>query len=67
MVGLSEVPSDPFSGQAFMMRAIDGKPIVYSVGPDENDDQGRSTEGPVWQVYRSNTLLVGDVVFSWQD
>ncbi len=38
--GLKAVPTDPYSGQAMRYKAIDGKPVVYSVGSDRKDDGG---------------------------
>jgi hypothetical protein len=37
---LPAVPIDPFSGQPLVYRVKAGKPVVYSVGPDEVDDGG---------------------------
>jgi len=39
---LETIPSDPFSGQPMRYAIIDGKPTVYSVGKDLNDDGGRA-------------------------
>lgn len=38
--GLPSVPVDPFSGQPMRYRVLNGKPLVYSVGPDRKDDAG---------------------------
>ena len=39
--GLESVPIDPYCRQPLRMTTIDGRPVVYSVGLDERDDQGR--------------------------
>lgn len=51
------VPMDPYSGQAMHYRLADGRPLVYSVGPDQKDDGGRiewnlSPNGPGDYVFR---------------
>jgi hypothetical protein len=38
---LKTVPIDPYSGSALRYAIIDGKPIIYSVGKDLQDDGGR--------------------------
>jgi len=32
---------DPYTGQPFKYKLIDGKPLVYSLGPDRDDDGGK--------------------------
>lgn len=39
--GLDAVPLDPHSGEPLKYVVRDGKPIVYSVGSDQVDDQAR--------------------------
>jgi hypothetical protein len=34
------VPLDPFDGKSMRLKQVDGKLVVYSVGPDEIDDGG---------------------------
>jgi hypothetical protein len=54
--GISSVPIDPWSGQPFRMALLDGKPVIYSIGPDQKDD-GAKVE---WnQGYKQP----GDVIF----
>jgi hypothetical protein len=38
---LTMVPTDPYSGQPLKYAVVDGKPTVYSVGKDKQDDGGR--------------------------
>lgn len=38
--GLKALRVDPFSGKRFMYRMKDGKPVLYSVGADGDDDGG---------------------------
>jgi hypothetical protein len=38
--GLQAVPVDPYSGGPMHYKVIDGKPVVYSIGPDRKDDGG---------------------------
>jgi len=37
----TSVPIDLFSGQALKFKVIDGKPVIYSVGTDRDDDGGK--------------------------
>jgi hypothetical protein len=37
---MTSVPIDPYSGQPMRYRVVDGKPRVYSLGPDQKDDGG---------------------------
>jgi len=38
---LTKVPVDPMTGEPALYRVVDGWPMVYSVGGDRDDDQGR--------------------------
>jgi len=38
---LPEVPRDRFDGQPMRYAVRDGRPVVYSIGPDRDDDGGR--------------------------
>ncbi|MBW3543586.1 MAG: hypothetical protein KY476_25325, partial [Planctomycetes bacterium] len=38
--GLSAIPLDPYSGRPLRYRVLDGHPLVYSVGSDQQDDGG---------------------------
>ncbi len=40
--GLPAVPVDPFSLAPMKAAVIDGRPVVYSIGPDGVDDKGRN-------------------------
>jgi hypothetical protein len=40
-VGIDEVPVDPYSGDPLKMAVIDNRVVVYSVGPDGDDDQAK--------------------------
>jgi len=39
-----EVPTDPFSGESIKMAGTDDGIIIYSVGPDLNDDRGKALD-----------------------
>jgi hypothetical protein len=41
---LPSVPPDRFTGQPIQYRLVDGRPLLYSFGPDRDDDSGRSLE-----------------------
>jgi hypothetical protein len=49
------VPSDPFDGKPMRLIIREGRPIVYSIGKDGEDDLGR--------VDSDNDLLMGDLVY----
>ncbi len=53
---IEEVPRDPYSGSPLKMSIVDGKVLIYSVGPDGDDDGGRPQES-------SNPQSAGDIVF----
>ena len=38
---LDKIPTDPFSDKPLRMTTIDGQPVIYSVGIDGKDDEGR--------------------------
>ncbi len=38
--GLKSVPIDPYDGKPFKFATVDGRPIVYSIGRDGQDDGG---------------------------
>ena len=40
--GMPGVPIDPYSDQPLRMTVIEGKPVIYSVGPDGKDDKALS-------------------------
>lgn len=40
--GLVEVPTDAYSGEPMKLAFIDGRPVVYSVGSDGQDNGGRT-------------------------
>jgi hypothetical protein len=39
--GMPSVPLDPFSDEPLRMATLEGKPVIYSVGPDGKDDQAK--------------------------
>ena len=39
--GLDGIPLDPYGDGPLQMTMLDGKPVVYSVGPDQKDDGAR--------------------------
>jgi hypothetical protein len=36
------IPIDPYDGKPIRFRIVDGQPTVYCVGPDGQDDGGKS-------------------------
>jgi hypothetical protein len=55
--GMSAVPNDPFGSAALRMTVVNGQTVIYSVGPDEVDDQAQVEWDP--SVPQSK----GDIVF----
>jgi hypothetical protein len=43
---LPEVPIDRITGAPVRYGRVDGRPVVYSVGPDRKDDNGREPDPP---------------------
>ncbi len=55
---LAAVPPDPFTGEPLRFLIEDGKPVVYSVGTDRNDDGGRhAPEAHEWRDPESAARL----------
>ena len=54
--GMKGVPIDPYSDQPLHMTALQGEPVIYSVGPDGKDDQATV----VWDMIPGHA---GDYVF----
>jgi hypothetical protein len=58
---LPEVPVDRITGGPLIYKLVDGRPLVYSVGADRDDDGGRVTkdrngnEEPFFAVEWDNT------------
>ena len=48
---LPAVPSDRFTGGPLLYRIVDGRPLLYSAGPDKKDDGGRPIEGPFYPMF----------------
>jgi hypothetical protein len=61
---IKNIPPDRFVGDPLKYRVVDGKPILYSVGTDLDDDGGkRVTDGPHWaEIWPPDTSIDGDWV-----
>jgi hypothetical protein len=59
---LPMVPPDRFDGNPLRYRLVDGRPLVYSVGSDRNDDQGRAPRNKAgrWDPQRARLVSHGD-------
>ncbi len=55
---LPRIPRDPFAPRSITYRLKQGRPLVYSVGPDGVDDGGRSIKGPVSSGSRGDLVHV---------
>lgn len=44
---LPRVPVDPITGKALHFKIVDDRPVVYSVGADGDDDNGRPVAGEI--------------------
>jgi hypothetical protein len=55
--GMSQVPTDPYSGRPMLMTTIDERPVIYSVGPDGQDDRALVE----WNFSTRNST--GDLLF----
>jgi hypothetical protein len=42
---LPQVPEDRFNGEAVKYKLVGGRPLIYSVGADQDDDGGRIPVG----------------------
>ena len=62
-VGINPIPLDPYSGNPLKMALIDDEIVIYSVGPDGDDDQARKH----YDIFAPRVLRGvdnnGDVVF----
>ena len=47
---LPAIPADRFTGQPLRYRVVDGRPLVYSVGPDKLDNGGQLPDIPKDQL-----------------
>jgi hypothetical protein len=54
--GMSSVPMDPYSGQPLRMGTVAGKIVIYSVGPDGQDDKAQVE----WNLAPNQP---GDIIF----
>ncbi len=54
---LPSVPSDRINGEPLRYRLVDGKPLVYSVGVDRDDDWGRSAVGRDGSISTTNAAI----------
>ncbi|MBW1772021.1 MAG: ankyrin repeat domain-containing protein [Deltaproteobacteria bacterium] len=55
---IREIPIDPFDGKFLKMSAVDGGMILYSVGPDFKDDNGK-----IEYAYPYGEKKTGDILF----
>ena len=55
--GMSQVPTDPYSDRPMLMTTVDGRPVIYSVGPDGKDDRALVE----WNLSTRNST--GDLLF----
>ncbi len=44
--GMNAVPIDPYSNSEFKMTQLAGQPVIYSIGPDQFDDEARLVSNP---------------------
>lgn len=61
------VPVDQFDGKPLKYRIVDGRPLVYSVGADRKDDDGRIDAGPNGDYRASQWAPPEDVAAARQD
>ncbi|MFG0253150.1 MAG: hypothetical protein ACF8NJ_09785 [Phycisphaerales bacterium JB038] len=63
---LEIIPPDRFDGNPLKYRLIDGQPVLYSVGPDGDDDDGQWLEDDAWlwmPLEEGEQPRDGDVLF----
>ncbi len=58
---LEKVPVDPFTGHPFIYKKQDSGFIVYSIGSNLKDDQGRGT----WQIV--SLVMENDDDWAWKE
>jgi len=58
---LPEVPLDPFTGKPYIYRLEDEGFIVYSVGSNQKDDNGRGT----WEI--TSIVMEKDDDVTWRE
>ena len=55
---LPTVPPDRFDGNALRYRLVDGRPLIYSIGSDRDDDGGRAPRDAAGQDEPQQAKLV---------
>ena len=59
--GLEGVPLDGYTDQPLKLATIQGKPVIYSVGPDGKDDNAMVE----WEPF-NETKTAGDFLFRFE-
>jgi len=54
---LPEVPADRITGEPVKYKLVDGKPLIYSVGADQDDDGGKPPRGKNSWISAANWLI----------
>ena len=57
---IPDVPFDRISGDRVRYRIVDGRPVVYSVGADRNDDGGRGPSVAAIWIWANRDVSDGD-------
>jgi hypothetical protein len=60
---LPRVPIDPFTGKEVLYRLVNGAPVLYSTGNDQDDDGGTPVvDGDASRVQSISVIVDGDWV-----
>ncbi len=60
-----DLPLDPYSGEPLKLRVDDGRVVIYSVGPDRDDDQARGLKDHRFVLRDEYSALNDDEKMQW--
>ncbi len=62
---LNQIPIDPYTGDPLRLRIEEGRVVIYSVGPDRDDDQGRELQDHRFMLSDEYNSLSEDEKTRW--
>lgn len=62
---LDQIPIDPYTGDPLRLRIEEGRVVIYSIGPDRDDDQGRELQDHRFMLSNEYNSLSEDEKTRW--